>query len=86
MNTMCVPINGQSKTLPVESDMTDVQSLMRPEDDVLREHLIMDSCKQETMQEPTFMTRARSCRNCMIAAEKDTQNELLICCMLKSLN
>lgn len=41
---------------------------------------------RKTMQMLLFMARPRSIRNCIIAAERGTQNESLTSCILRNLN
>lgn len=47
VNTACVPVNEQCRTLLVETYVTNIQALMRAEDYLLREHLIVNDNMQE---------------------------------------
>lgn len=77
------PGNEESRALPVEDDITNVQGSVRTGDDVSREHRIVEDCEQDENATAAFMNEPMSYQNCDIAMGRDTQYELQPCCMQK---
>lgn len=57
LNTTCVPSNGQSRTFRVTNATTNAKALMCPEDDLLREHRILNNYLQEEHAEACIYDR-----------------------------
>lgn len=47
VNTKCVSYNGQTRVLPLKNDMTGLQALTCPKEDVSRDHCNVDDYVQE---------------------------------------
>lgn len=48
MTATCTPVNKQCRDLIVEYDMTNVRGSVAAEDNVLREHRIVENCEHES--------------------------------------
>lgn len=75
--TTCNVGNENSRALPVEYDMANLQGLMCAENDVSREHRIVENCEQEGNARACIYDLAEVIPKLWIVATRGKQNDLL---------